>query len=112
MNKAQPARPRSTIVIPALVAFAAALGSAFAGVIFAALANFDDVSAVTTAHQRWLNAGPIGECGLAAGALALLAFGLRLTAQRRNAEIAATALVPAAVGWLLFTALLGGGLTG
>lgn len=98
--------------MPALVAFVAALGSAFAGVIFAALANFNDVSAVTTAHQRWLNAGPIGECGLAAGALALLALGLRLTAQRRNAAITATLIIPIAFGWLLFTALLGGVLTG
>jgi hypothetical protein len=89
MDKAQPARPRSTIVIPALVAFAAALGSALLAVIFGALANFNDISAVTAAHQRWLNAGPIGECGLAAAALALLALGLRLTAQRRNAAIAA-----------------------
>lgn len=108
---AQPARPRLTIVVPALVAFAAALGSAFLAVIFAALANFNDVSAVTTAHQRWLDAGPIGECGLAAATLVLLALGLRLTAQRRNAAIAATAVIPIAFGWLLLTALLGGALT-
>jgi len=111
MDNAQPARPRSAIVIPALAAFAAALGSAFMGVILAALANFNDISAVTAAHQRWLNAGPAGECGLAAGALALLALGLRLTAQRRHAAITATAIIPVAFGWLLLTALLGGALT-
>lgn len=100
--------PRSVIVAPAIAAFAAAAGCAFLALVFGGLANFNDVSALTASQQHWLTAGPIGECALAVASLVALVTGLRLAVQRRRAAIAAAAIIPVAVGWLVLTAYLGG----
>ena len=104
----RPTWPRSVIVAPAIAAFATAAGCTVLAMVFGGLANFNDISAPTPSQQHWLAAWPIGECALAVAALVALATGLRLAAQRRPAAVAAAAIIPVAVGWLVLTAYLGG----
>lgn len=101
-------RSRWIVVIPAITAVGSALGCTVLAVIFAGLANFNDVSAVTAVHQRWQVAGPAGECLLAASALVVLVLGLRRAAMRPRLATAAALIIPIEVGWLLVTAFFGG----
>jgi hypothetical protein len=57
----------------------------------------------------WVKAGMIGHCVLAAASVLILVAGLSIPSWRRIAVIAAWAIIPAGVGWvLLATHLISG----
>jgi hypothetical protein len=58
---------------------------------------------------RWVRAGMIGHCALAAAGVLVLAAGLRFPSWRRAAAVTAWVIIPIGCGWFVLTGRLASG---
>jgi hypothetical protein len=91
-----------TIVLAGAVAFAASVLLIVADGLGGVMASWD----TPMPGLRWLRAGIIGHCLLAAGSVVLLAAGLKRASCRGDAAIAAWMIIPIGAAWFVLVGRL------
>lgn len=91
--------------MPGVVAFLASILLLVADGLAGAMASWDSPEP----GRGWIKVAAIGHGGLAAVSVVLLGTGIARASFRRTAAIAAWAIIPAGIGWLLLCGRLAAG---